>query len=85
MPEPTASFAPAERERLLKLKGVGPTVLVRLEQLGISSMDQLAAHSAEDICRRVSISLGSTCWGNSPLARAALGRAIAEARKGAAT
>ena len=37
------SFSPEERAALLKVKGVGPTVVGRLEQLGIISLSQLAA------------------------------------------
>lgn len=40
------SFSPEERAALLKVKGVGPTVVARLEQLGITSLAQLAAADA---------------------------------------
>jgi hypothetical protein len=35
-------FNNAERASLLKVKGVGPTVVKRLEEMGITSLDQLS-------------------------------------------
>ncbi|MEM9940178.1 MAG: helix-hairpin-helix domain-containing protein [Planctomycetota bacterium] len=69
-------FSVQERKSLLLLKGVGPTVLDRLEQIGISSLDQLKDYSAVEIAKAVSDMLGSSCWKNSPQARSALESAI---------
>lgn len=73
-------FAPEERRALLAVKGVGPTVLVRLEQMGIESLAHLAKANALDVVSRASAIVGSTCWKNSPQARAAVEAAIALAR-----
>lgn len=73
------AFPADERERLLAVKGVGPTVIARLEEIGIASLADLAEQSAEDICGRVSLLMGSTCWRNSPQSRAAIEGAIAAA------
>ena len=73
-------FAPAERDALLAAKGVGPTVVARLEQLGYGSLAQLATATPEDVTRQVAAMLGATCWRNSPQARAAIAAAIAVAR-----
>jgi predicted RecB family nuclease len=74
------TFSTEERERLLAVKGVGPTVVARLEEIGIASLTDLAGQSAEDICGRVSLLMGSACWRNSPQSRAAIEGAIAAAR-----
>ncbi|PNU04717.1 hypothetical protein [Novosphingobium guangzhouense] len=74
-------FDETERAALLAVKGVGPTVLSRLEELGIAGFAQLAAADADDICAKVSVSLGATCWRNSPQARRAVAAAIERARE----
>lgn len=74
------SFSPSERAALLQLPGVGPTVLRRLEEIGIHSLAALANHEAADITALVAERLRTTCWNNSPQARAAINAAIALAR-----
>ena len=69
-------FSLEERTTLLALKGVGPTVITRLEQMGIESMDELAKAEVGDILAQASAALGSTCWKNSPQARAAIAAAV---------
>lgn len=71
------AFAPDERTALLALKGVGPTVITRLEQMGIDSLAQLSQSDVSDILAQASAALGSTCWKNSPQARAAISAAVA--------
>lgn len=75
-----ARFAIDERDALLALKGVGPTVVQRLEQMGIASLRQLAAAESSDIVARAAGLTGSTCWKNSPQARAAIQSAVDFAR-----
>lgn len=73
---------PADDERaMLALRGVGPTVVRRLEQLGYASLADLRDADAEVITRRASELVGSTCWRNSPQARAAIQAVIGLARK----
>jgi predicted flap endonuclease-1-like 5' DNA nuclease len=74
------SFPAEERQALLKVKGVGPTVVSRLEQLGFNSLAQLAAADALDIVTEAASLVGSSCWKNSPQARAAIQAAIAMAK-----
>ena len=74
------SFPAEERQALLKVKGVGPTVVSRLEQLGFNSLAQLAAADALDIVTEAASLVGSSCWKNSPQARAAIRAAIAMAK-----
>ena len=74
-------FSLEERTALLALKGVGPTVVTRLEQMGIDSMDVLGKADVSDILAQASAALGSTCWKNSPQARAAITSAVEQAKK----
>ncbi|MXP25194.1 helix-hairpin-helix domain-containing protein [Altererythrobacter indicus] len=78
----SAIFSEDQRTALLAVEGVGPAVIARLEELGISSFHQLATRNAEDICAETSARLGSTCWKNSPQARAAINAAIERAKAG---
>lgn len=42
-------FSDADKQCLLAVKGVGPTVISRLEQMGFSTLAQLSEASYEDI------------------------------------
>lgn len=74
-------FSPEERAALLGLKGVGPTVITRLEQMGIESLAELRKSNVSDILAQASAALGSTCWKNSPQARAAITAAVELAKR----
>lgn len=74
------AFSAQDRAALLKVKGVGPTVIQRLEQLGFSTLPALAAADASAIVNGAASLLGSTCWKNSPQARVAIQAAIDLAR-----
>ena len=74
------AFSEQERSALLALKGVGPTVIKRLEEIGIGSLAELANYEVVDITERVASMLHTTCWKNSPQAKAAIAAAIAAAR-----
>lgn len=76
------AFSPEERAALLSLKGVGPTVIKRFEEIGIGSFAELANHEAKDIAGLVASMLGTSCWKNSPQALAAVDAAIQRARQG---
>ena len=69
-------FPLTEHNALLALKGVGPAVIARLEQMGIDSLAMLSKANACDILAQASAAVGSTCWKNSPQARAAINAAI---------
>ncbi|WP_454257169.1 helix-hairpin-helix domain-containing protein [Pseudoxanthomonas mexicana] len=75
-----AGFPPEEREALLAVRGVGPTVVQRLEQMGIASLRQLAAAEPSEIVASAAGLTASTCWKNSPQARAAIQAAVDLAR-----
>ncbi|EMC3961182.1 TPA: helix-hairpin-helix domain-containing protein [Pseudomonas aeruginosa] len=66
------SFSTVERTALLALKGVGPTVLQRLEQMGLDSFVRLRDSDAASILAQGAALTGSSCWKNSPQARAAI-------------
>ena len=73
-------FAADDRAVLLAVKGVGPTVVQRLEQVGIEDLAALARQDAGAVCAAASALVGSTCWRNSPQARGAIAAAIEAAR-----
>ena len=73
-------FSKDEKEKLLSLKGVGPTVIKRFEEIGISSFQDLKDYSTEEITDRVASMLRTTCWKNSPQAKSAISLAIELAR-----
>ena len=75
-----ARFSGDERDALLALKGIGPAVVQRLEQMGIASLRQLAAAEPSEIVASAAGLTGSTCWKNSPQARAAIQSAVDFAR-----
>ena len=75
-------FSTIEREKMLALKGVGATVVARLEQIGFSSSSQLAGEDPAVVTKQISQMMGSTCWHNSPQARGAIQAVIALAQKG---
>ncbi len=43
------AFSEPEKAALLSVKGVGPTVIKRFEEIGIDSFSQLSAHNAKKI------------------------------------
>jgi hypothetical protein len=49
--------------------------------MGFATLAQLAEANALDIVTQASAIVGSTCWKNSPQARAAIQAAIAKARE----
>lgn len=65
-------FSSNERSALLALKGVGNTVITRLEEMGFHSLQQLSQTSTQDILELGASLTHSTCWKNSPQARAAI-------------
>ena len=69
-------FTSAEKLVLLSVKGVGLKVVERLEQMGFSSLAQLADADATDILSQGAALTGSSCWKNSPQANAAIRAAI---------
>ncbi len=75
------AFSEQERETLLAVKGVGPTVIKRFEEIGIDSLADLASRQVDEIAEMVASMLRSTCWKNSPQAKAAINAAILRARE----
>lgn len=60
------AFSEFEKAALLEVKGVGPTVVERIEETGIDSFGKLSAHSAGDIAEMVTSMLRTICWKSSP-------------------
>lgn len=57
---------------MLQLKGVGATVITRLEQIGYSSLATLRDQDAATVTKQIAEMMGSTCWHNSPQARSSI-------------
>lgn len=75
------SFTPAQQASLLAVKGIGPTVLQRLQQMGLDDVAKLAAADVADILQQGAALTGSSCWKNSPQAKAAMSAAVAWAKQ----
>ncbi len=76
------AFSETEKLALLEVKGVGPTVIKRFEEIGIESFAELKKYSVDEIAETVASMLRTTCWKNSPQARSAIDAAIARAKQG---
>ena len=74
-------FTEAQTASLLAVKGVGKTVLQRLQQMGLDDAEKLAAADPADILQQGAALTGSTCWKNSPQAKAAIAAAVAWAKQ----
>jgi len=77
----STGFPADQRSALLALPGVGPTVIQRLEAAGYAPLARLASEETTAVTQHIARQLGSTCWHNSPQARAAIDAAIALARQ----
>ncbi|MBV2164179.1 helix-hairpin-helix domain-containing protein [Comamonas nitrativorans] len=70
------AFSTQDREALLAVKGIGPAVIQRLEQMGLDSLPALAHADTLEIVTAAAGLTGSSCWKNSPQAKAAIQAAI---------
>ena len=75
------TFSAVETAYLLNVKGVGPKVVERFEQMGYGALSQLATADAEIILQHGASLTGSSCWKNSPQAKSAIHSAIAAAQR----
>ncbi|GHG77845.1 hypothetical protein GCM10010919_33810 [Alishewanella longhuensis] len=55
------AFSEAEKTALLEVKGVGPTVVKRFEEIGIGSFAELANFEPQEIAERVASMLRTSC------------------------
>lgn len=76
------AFSEPEKAALLSVKGVGPTVIKRFEEIGIDSFNKLSTYNAKNIAEMVASMLRTTCWKNSPQALLAVESAIEKAKQG---
>ena len=74
-------FSESEKAILLNVKGVGAKVIERLEQMGFTSLPQLANADVNNILEHGANITGSTCWKNSPQAKNAITSAIQVAQR----
>ena len=75
-----ARLSPEDRAILLSAKFVGPTVLERLESIGLNNLVDIANCDVGLVCTHIAAQLGATCWKNSPQARASISNAREAAR-----
>ena len=73
-------FSQEETQSLLAEKGIGKTVLQRLQQMGLDDVAKLAAADVDDMLQQGAALTGSTCWKNSPQSRAAMQAAVSWAK-----
>lgn len=69
-------FPEDEVALMLALKGVGPTVVRRLEEIGFSSLAEIAGTDPIAINRTIAGMLHASCWANSPLAKNAIASVV---------
>jgi len=74
------AFSKEEKQALHTIKGVGETVIKRLEQIGIDSFNKLSTSNVEEITEIIADILGTTCWKNSPKAKDAINKTITYAK-----
>ncbi|MDO4434523.1 MAG: recombinase RecA [Alysiella sp.] len=74
------SLTEQQKQSLLSEKGIGKTVLKRLEEMGLDDVAKLSAANPNVVLQLGAEITGSTCWKNSPQARAAIETAIAWAK-----
>ena len=74
-------FTDKEVQSLLAVKGIGKTILQRLQQMGLDDIATLAVADLDDILEQGAQLTGSTCWKNSPQAKAAITAAIEWAKQ----
>ena len=69
-------FSEDEKRSLLSEKGIGATILKRLEEMGLDDVKILATTNPDFILQRGAEITGSTCWRNSSQARKAIETAV---------
>ena len=74
-------FTDKEIQSLLAVKGIGKTILQRLQQMGLDDVATLAAADLDNVLEQGAQLTGSACWKNSPQAKAAITAAIEWAKQ----
>ena len=74
-------FTNKEIQSLLAVKGIGKTVLQRLQQMGLDDIATLAVADLDDILEQGAQLTGSTCWKNSPQAKTTIATSIEWAKQ----
>lgn len=70
------NFPQDEVALMLALKGVDPTVIRRLEEIGFSSLAEVAGTDPVAINKTIADMLHASCWANSPLAKKAIASVV---------
>ncbi|MDO4640374.1 MAG: recombinase RecA [Neisseria sp.] len=70
------AFTEEQKQGLLAQKGIGKTVVARLEAMGFDDIEKLAHADVQDVLALGAQMTHSTCWKNSPQARKAIEAAV---------
>jgi hypothetical protein len=73
------AFTSQECAVLLAVKGIDPTAVIRVEEMGFHSLKQRAKVAMLDVVHGAAMR-GSSCWKNSPQSPAAIDGAINASR-----
>jgi hypothetical protein len=82
-PTPRPAFRPEERKALLGTPGIGPVIVMRLEQAGLGSLDRLREVGTARAAGIVCTLQGSPAWMNRHRALARALEAASVPRRGA--
>ncbi len=74
-------FSAEEKQQLLAIKGIGPKIIERLEQIGFSSLQDLSDAQAFEVSQKMATIVGSLCWHNNPSNLGAINAAIKLSKK----
>ncbi|HVE68216.1 MAG TPA: hypothetical protein VNB64_06520 [Solirubrobacteraceae bacterium] len=72
-------IGPAERDRMLNVPLVGERVVMRLEGIGVTGLDDLRDADPHELVSRVNLAAGRPIW-SAPMATRAMANLIAAAR-----
>ena len=74
-------FSDSEKRLLLKAKYVGHTIIKRLEDIGVSNLQDLSLADATMLCHIIEADSGIKGWGTHTLALQAISNAIDVAKE----
>ena len=74
-------FTSEQTSALLQLPYVGKTVIQRLQEVGLDDVATLASSDVGEVLEIIAAHLHSSCWKNSPQAKAAITTAVEWAKQ----
>lgn len=61
---PAVKFPPVERKLLLNTPRIGPSVVARLEAMGIGSLSELRRRGVDNVVQAICAAAGNGAWAN---------------------